>query len=86
MKKRFSEEQIIDFLKEANRGVPVKDCAASWAAPGSVDTTLSKFSRFFILYGAYSTQLPMRPFRIADSLDVVKDIEFQDEQVVICAK
>ena len=25
MKKRFSEEQIIGFLKEADRGVPVKD-------------------------------------------------------------
>ena len=25
MKKRFSEEQIIGFLKEADRGVPVKE-------------------------------------------------------------
>ena len=25
MKKRFSEEQIIGFLKEADRGIPVKD-------------------------------------------------------------
>ena len=25
MKKRFSEEQIIGFLKEAERGVPVKE-------------------------------------------------------------
>jgi putative transposase len=25
VKKRFSEEQIIGFLKEADRGVPVKD-------------------------------------------------------------
>jgi hypothetical protein len=25
MKKRFSEEQIIGFLKEADAGVPVKD-------------------------------------------------------------
>ncbi len=25
MKKRFSEEQIIGFLREADRGVPVKD-------------------------------------------------------------
>ena len=25
MKKRFSEEQIIGFLKEADRGMPVKD-------------------------------------------------------------
>ena len=25
MKKRFSEEQIIGFLKEADKGVPVKD-------------------------------------------------------------
>ena len=25
VKKRFSKEQIIDFLKEADRGVPVKE-------------------------------------------------------------
>ncbi len=27
MKKRFTEEQIISFLKEADTGVPVKDPA-----------------------------------------------------------
>ena len=25
MKKRFAEEQIIDFLKEAKSGLPIKD-------------------------------------------------------------
>ena len=29
MKKRFSEEQIIGFLKEAEAGIPVKNCVAN---------------------------------------------------------
>jgi hypothetical protein len=32
VKKRFSEEQIIGFLREADAGMPVKDCAAGTAS------------------------------------------------------
>lgn len=32
MKKRFSEEQIIGFLREAEAGVAIKDCAGAVAS------------------------------------------------------
>lgn len=32
MKKRFSEEQIIGFLRMAETGLPVKSCAAGTAS------------------------------------------------------
>jgi putative transposase len=36
MKKRFTEEQIIGFLREADAGLPVKGCAASTGSPSRV--------------------------------------------------
>ena len=44
MKKRFSEEQIIGFLKEANSGVPVKElCRRHGFSDASDDLWRSKF-------------------------------------------
>lgn len=46
MKKRLSEELIIGFLREAQAGMPVKECAGSTAS-ARPPTTLwhSKFGR-----------------------------------------
>lgn len=44
MKKRFSEEQIIGFLKEAEAGVPVKElCRKHGFSDASFYTWRSKF-------------------------------------------
>lgn len=44
MKKRFSEEQIIGFLREADRGVPVKElCRKHGFSEGSYYVWRSKF-------------------------------------------
>ena len=44
MKKRYSEEQVIGFLKEAESGVPVKDlCRRHGFSEGSFYAWRSKF-------------------------------------------
>ena len=44
MKKRFSEEQIIGFLREADKGVAVKElCRKHGFSPGSYYLWRSKF-------------------------------------------
>ena len=44
MKKRYSEEQVIGFLKEAESGVPVKElCRRHGFSEGSFYTWRSKF-------------------------------------------
>ncbi len=45
MKKRFTEEQIIGFLKQAEAGVPVKElCRQHGFSDGSFYTWRAKFS------------------------------------------
>lgn len=44
MKKRFTEEQILDFLKQAEAGVPVKDlCRRHGFSDASFYTLRAKF-------------------------------------------
>jgi hypothetical protein len=44
MKKRFTEEQILDFLKQAEAGVPVKSCADGTASAMPASTPGAKTS------------------------------------------
>ena len=45
MKKRFTEEQILDFLKQAEAGVPVKElCRRHGFSDASFYTWRAKFS------------------------------------------
>ena len=44
MKKRFTEAQIVGFLREADAGIPVKDlCRTHGFSDGSYDLWRSKF-------------------------------------------
>ncbi len=46
MKKRFTEEQILDFLKQAEAGVPVKElCRRHGFSDASFYTWRAKFGR-----------------------------------------
>ncbi|CAM2175422.1 hypothetical protein BO443_270009 [Burkholderia orbicola] len=49
MKKRFTEEQIIGFLREAEAGLPIKDALSSaWLFRGASELGASRY-RFGIL-------------------------------------
>ena len=56
MKKRFSEEQIIGFLKEAEAGVPVKElCRKHGFSGASFYTWRSKFGGMDCMHGPVHT-------------------------------
>ena len=82
MKKRFSEEQIIGFLREAEAGMPVKDlCRRHGFSEGSYYLWRSKFGGMSVSYAKRLKDLEAENARLKKLLaeqvfenDVIKDV------------
>ncbi len=66
MKKRYTDEQIIGFLREADTGVGVKDlCRKHGFTEGSYYLWRGKFGGLTLT--AYAKQLAARPLQLPES-------------------